>query len=179
MQMIGLVESRVGQGTFVGHFQLEEILGQMNFRLRPSDADLVDLMEMRELLELKAVHLAAGRIQKDDLDEMKDALQRMEENLQRGEPWIEEDMAFHKVIFRASGNGVLLMIVDAITDLLLSVRHAGLRFVDPDDEIAQHTAIYQALKDGDADRASELMAIHMRTAATQMLAAVEIDRSAT
>jgi len=134
-------------------------------------------MEMRELLELRAVHLAAGRIQQDDLDEMKDALERMGEKLQRGEPWIEEDMAFHEVIFRASGNRVLLMMVDTITDLLRSVRHAGVRFADPDDEIAQHTVIYEALKDGDADRAWELMAIHMRTAATQVFAALEIDTS--
>jgi GntR family transcriptional repressor for pyruvate dehydrogenase complex len=169
-----MVETRVGQGSFVGHYELAEIVAQMSFRLGSNHPDYVDLMEMRELLELKAVELAANRINQDCLDEMAAVLGRMEEKIERGASWVDEDIAFHEIIFRASGNKVLLTMVDAITDLLRSVRRAAFSLADHDDEVTQHVAIYRALKDRDADRAADLMTIHLRTAATQMFAALEI-----
>ena len=163
------------RGSFVGNFELVEFLSQMSFGMRSQNPDYVDLMEMRELLELKAVELAANRIKADSLDVMDVILRRMEQKIKAGASWVEEDIAFHEVIFRASGNRVLLTMVDAITDLLYSVRNAGVKLADPDDEITQHAAIYWALKDRDADRAADLVAIHLRTAATQMFAALEIE----
>jgi GntR family transcriptional repressor for pyruvate dehydrogenase complex len=177
LQILGMVETRVGQGSFVGHFELEEIVAQMSFRLGSSHPDYVDLMEMRELLELKAVELAANRIKQDSLDEMEAVLGRMEEKIKSGASWVDEDIAFHEIIFRASGNKVLLTMVDAITGLLRSIRHAGIKLADTDDEIEQHTAIYRALRGRDADRASDLMTIHLRTAATQMFGALELDKN--
>jgi DNA-binding GntR family transcriptional regulator len=70
------------------------------------------------------------------------------------------------------------MMVDAITDLLYSVRNESVKLADLDDEITQHAAILRALKERDADRAVDLMAIHLKTAATQMFAALETEHSA-
>jgi DNA-binding GntR family transcriptional regulator len=66
-------------------------------------------MEVRRHLEVMAFHLAAEHLNDGVILELKRHLRRMQEQVSDGDHFAvaEEDFAFHRTVWRASGNEVL------------------------------------------------------------------------
>ena len=92
----GLLESREGRGSFVIDVQ--------------GTHHLADLYDLREVLEVHAVRLAALRARPEDLDELRELLVTLEtyrdDPAKRGAE-IKLGLGVHEIIARASGNGFL------------------------------------------------------------------------
>ncbi|MGV8871930.1 MAG: FadR/GntR family transcriptional regulator [Rhodococcus sp. (in: high G+C Gram-positive bacteria)] len=149
----GMVERRQGSGTFV--MTSSDVGGTLGKYF--SDARHRDVTELRETLEVTAAALAADRRNEHDIREMLDALEN------RNAAWSDEiplvdavriDARLHRAIVAASHNAIYLEFYDS----LLPVIHEAMRdhFLDHDEDyVAEHTALVQAIIDGDADRASD------------------------
>lgn len=71
--------------------------------------EIQQMMEVRRHLEVMAFHLAARHLTDDVALELKRHLRRMQEMVADGDHFAvaEEDFAFHRTVWRASGNEVL------------------------------------------------------------------------
>jgi len=168
---LGLVEVRHGLGTFVR-------AGSDPSRLRDEwkdwtirHADRVhDLLELRKGLESFAAELAAARGSAQELAAMAEALDEMQ--AADGSPdvtvLIQVDVAFHHALCAAAGNAALSEFADALGEQL--VRERGVIWNLPGRlgrSLAEHEAIYEAVRAGDPGRA--------RKAVFEHLTSVEVD----
>lgn len=89
---------------------------------------------------------------------------------------IEHDEVFHKLIYRASGNSVLLEVAEPHWRYLRRAMADVLRHAEPPTEIwQQHATIANAILAGDADTAERLASEHVRVAASLLSEALKSD----
>lgn len=109
---MGLLESRVGDGTYVTEFSLGNYLAQASeFYLGPEMLDQV--YEFRQMIEVEASRLAILRATEDELDELDELCNTFEvmKGLYLQEPSekffdeiVKTDMAFHKKLIELAHN---------------------------------------------------------------------------
>jgi GntR family transcriptional regulator, transcriptional repressor for pyruvate dehydrogenase complex len=79
------------------------------------------------MLEPPLAARAATHASPDEISEMEEILQRQERKLSRGETTIAEDAEFHYSVALASGNSVVLKVLDILMDLLRETRERSLQ----------------------------------------------------
>lgn len=157
----GLVEVRHGEGTFVCHLNTAQLLPDV---LLIRKDDIHKLYQVRKILEAGIVELAAANATEENLENMHHALEDLK-NASTLEAW-EADYRFHEEIVKASGNEILVELMDvvsitmkqAIMDchrIILSDRTYALEI------IKQHSEIFEAIQSRDGKGAREAMYKHL------------------
>ena len=138
-------------------------------RVRPLDAaEARDLLELRGSLDPLAASLAAQRRTEDDVAEVRAALDGLEALSDRpSAAQLESHHRFHAAIHRASHNALLVETLDGLWVKTDRYRRHGLEAGRTDEErdarAAEHRRLFEAVRDGDADTAAELMRRHVQT----------------
>ncbi|HSO08224.1 MAG TPA: FadR/GntR family transcriptional regulator [Pelomicrobium sp.] len=168
----GVVVSRHGSGSYVQRRPAPEFL-----RLAPigSVADLMRCFEVRMALEGEAAALAAARRSDDDLAEMQAALDELERVIVEREVGVEADIRFHNAVARATANLLFESAMQALSvhtfhgmrvarNLSLRASAERMRRVQ-----AEHTRVFEAIREQDPAAASKAMRAHIENARTRML----------
>jgi GntR family transcriptional repressor for pyruvate dehydrogenase complex len=160
LEVIGVVEVRHGDGTVVtaGHRTTTRIVEAIR-----SHADrLPEVIETRDALETKIAALAAARRTDDDLARIDDALASMEADIEAGGRGVEGDERFHGAVTAAAHSLLLAHLMDEIGDLVKETRLESLGQPGrPQDSLAGHRAIADAIRAGDPDAAASAMHAHV------------------
>ncbi|HEV7536457.1 MAG TPA: FCD domain-containing protein, partial [Acidimicrobiia bacterium] len=77
------------------------------------DRTVLELIEVRRILEPAAIALAATRIDDKTVNAVREILERMR-NAETTEELIAEDVEFHRLVIRAAGNATLESLLDAL-----------------------------------------------------------------
>jgi DNA-binding GntR family transcriptional regulator len=138
-------------------------------RVRPLDAtEARDLLEMRGSLDPLAASLAAQRRTDADLAAIRAALDGLDALSTRPSvPQLESHHRFHAAIHRASHNRLLVDTLDGLWVKTDRYRRHGLEAGRSDEErearAVEHRQLFEAVRDGDAETAAELMRRHVET----------------
>jgi len=162
LEFYGLLNSIPQSGTFIANIGVIAMNGMIEDILRLEDPDFKSLVETRILLELKTVRLAALRRTDEDLQEMKNTLDAYTEKVLNNEDAVQEDLLFHLAIAKASGNSTMNTFMLIITPEIItnfekyhvcdkSLAQKG---------IAEHQAIYEAIKNQNPQLAKQKMKEH-------------------
>src|SRR5690349_20840089 len=159
LEVIGVVAVRHGDGTVVtGHRQA----GRIVEAIRDHADRLPEIIETRDALETKIAALAARRRTDDDLARIDDALAFMEADIEAGGRGVEGDERFHGAVTAAAHSLLLARLMDEIGDLVKETRIESLSQPGrPQDSLAGHRAIADAIRAGDPEAASEAMHAHV------------------
>jgi DNA-binding FadR family transcriptional regulator len=170
----GLVESRVGSGTFVvGVPGLEPLTAE--------GAGLGEIMEARLVFEVGAARLAARRAQRsrEDVDFLSAIVQALEQADERTSFPFETDLAFHRAILELTGNSHLQELVDpcwrAFAPVVAAAAASTWTADDTARMAAQHRAVFEALRGGDAELAGFEMERHLRAELARLVNAERTD----
>ncbi len=163
MEFLGIVEVRAGEGTFVtvspggrGRDPLTATLYQVWSTQRK-------LFEVRRILEPGLAALAARRATTEHIEKLRAVLGEQEIQVQQGGTGMKQDTSFHFLIAEATGNEVLLRIVDNLMDMLWKTREASLQQSDrPARSLKQHRAILDAIETRKSAMAERRMREHIR-----------------
>ncbi|BDG60182.1 FadR/GntR family transcriptional regulator [Caldinitratiruptor microaerophilus] len=163
LEAMGLVEVRPGDGTFVRRATAENLVDPVLLgHLVEEGTTLAELVEVRMVLEVEMASLAAGRATPEDIEAMESALRRMEEQIGRGEDFLEADREFHAAVCDATRNAVLARMYEGIMDLVTHLRRRTWRVPGaPERAVASHRAILDAIRARDPSRARAAMREHM------------------
>jgi DNA-binding GntR family transcriptional regulator len=148
---------------------LVELDAHKDARVRPLDAtEARDLLELRRNLDPLAASLAAQRRTEQDVTEVRAALDGLEALSTRPSlAQLESHHRFHAAIHRASHNALLVDALDGLWVKTDRYRRHGLEAGRSDEErdarAAEHRALFEAVRDGEADTAAELMRRHVET----------------
>ena len=122
LALIGVVEPRVGDGTYVTSLEPELLLAGMGFI---SDLltgpTLLELHQVRRVLEPVATGMAATRMTAADLSELEQCLAQMEA-AETTRAFIAADEEFHRIIVAASGNATLASLIQNLSGGTLRAR---------------------------------------------------------
>jgi GntR family transcriptional repressor for pyruvate dehydrogenase complex len=161
-----VLEIRRGDGTYVTSLEPELLLSGIGSAVELLHGDtLLELTEVRRLLEPLATALAAPRISAAQLAEVGWHLEAMRAAHDDVERLNEHDAAFHRTVIAATGNATLATLLEGISSRTVRARiWRGL--VDDNvaaRTVAEHEAIYQALADRDAVLAQAAALLHVTT----------------
>ncbi|TDN91572.1 FadR/GntR family transcriptional regulator [Microbacterium sp. BK668] len=166
----GLVDARPRTGTFITDRSRWQLLDAdvMAWRIRGSVDSLLllELGEVRQVLEPPAARMAAARRGDSDIAALDDALDRMVAHAATDhEALIQADLDFHRAILLAAGNE-LLQRFEVILEPALKARDALLHGRPADETFLDaHRAIRDAIAEGGADAAFDMMTQMMTRAA--------------
>ena len=163
LEVQGLIETRHGGGTYLvrGTLDVEPVEQLVERRKR-----LPDVLEAREALETKLAELAAERRTADELEDIRQALDFMRDEVAEGGFGMEGDRRFHAAVTAAAHSSLLAEFMKSIAGQITESRTESLRQPGrPPRSLAQHTAIYEAIAAGEPKKAAAAMRKHVRTVA--------------
>jgi GntR family transcriptional repressor for pyruvate dehydrogenase complex len=117
----GLVEIRLGRGTFVTNGASGAVRRSLGLLLK-DESGFTNLVEVREILEPEIAALAATRVAEENIAAMTEAVEMMETALENVEIFVEADLDFHLALAEATQNPVIPALMDSIIDLLREQR---------------------------------------------------------
>ena len=162
LELTGLVEPRQGAGTIIRELSAQSLVNPFANALKRRQELVSELLDFRKMLEPPLAARAATHASSDEISEMDEILQRQEVTLSHGEASIAEDAEFHYSIALASGNSVVLKVLDILMDLLRETRERSLQLKGrPQRSLAGHRRILAAIKRHDAEAAKDAMRRHI------------------
>jgi GntR family transcriptional repressor for pyruvate dehydrogenase complex len=174
MEVMGLVESRPGDGTFVRTPRTEQQLEPLASLVVLEREKLTELYEMRRVMEVACASRAATRATPEQLVTLRGWLKQMEADLHSGELGEEADFRFHLAIAESTHNSLLLHFMHTISAGLRQVMIASrqrLYRMDgmPELLLEEHRSIYAAIAAQDPERASVEMRRHLDGVSARVL----------
>jgi GntR family transcriptional repressor for pyruvate dehydrogenase complex len=163
----GLVRPRRGSGIFVGEETTLSANTPLNLATLVPPERIADLFEFRCTQETQTARLAALRVSVAELRVIEHALavNRDAAAAEDMDTFLRSDDEFHHSIAQATHNGFFVETVDSIMRLqrwaikvLTGGAPGSLRT-----SVEQHTAIFQAIRDGAPDRAAEAARVHVES----------------
>lgn len=129
-----------------------------------SEQDMVNVYQVRTVLEGLAAHAAADSITRAGLGQLEDLYETMENarEAQDDKQLGYLNSQFHRAIAEASGNTYLVTMLDGIYDVFERFRPRALQQPGRRDSAArEHGSIIRALRSGDAERAKQIAEQHV------------------
>lgn len=159
----GLIKSKPGGGRFIreiwknGHNNTENII------LSLEKSSILELLEAREVFEVKIAEIAAQRATLEDIEIIEEALNKMNQKEElKDDKKTESDTEFHLAIAGASHNFVFVNIMKLHLDLLKETREKTWQIPGRrEKQYQEHQAIFQAIKEHNSKKAEEAMLKHL------------------
>jgi GntR family transcriptional repressor for pyruvate dehydrogenase complex len=168
LALLGLIERRPGRGTTVVE-QINEHGGTMLHLLNDSQHELLQVMEVRTVIEPSVAARAAQRARPVDLEILAQLLGEMSENV-TVDRLAELDRTFHLSIARAAGNPLLASLLERVGEIVGQSPHELVQ--NRNDHLAtlsEHAAIFQALCEKDPEAAEAAALAHLNSVQQQIL----------
>ncbi|UJQ93396.1 FadR/GntR family transcriptional regulator [Mariluticola halotolerans] len=164
LQMRGFAVLGAGKRPRAARPSLAGILRGAGNHIRETlgdDESSAHLEQMRQFIETGAVRQAARRANNIQIKQLQTALERNYQAIGT-DAFSETDHAFHRILVSVVANPVLLTLHDMFVSELLSQRPvAPDRAAHDRRSYDEHRRIYQAILDGDAAAATEVMDQHL------------------
>jgi GntR family transcriptional regulator, transcriptional repressor for pyruvate dehydrogenase complex len=123
---------------------------------------LPEIVEARSTLEVKLAALAAERRTDEDLAQLDAALAAMAGEIDAGDRGARGDELFHQAVTAAAHSPVLAQLMGFIAEMVLETRLESLGQPGrPEQSLASHRRIAEAVRAGDAAEAATAMQAHI------------------
>jgi GntR family transcriptional regulator, transcriptional repressor for pyruvate dehydrogenase complex len=168
LSLIGLVEVRQGDGTYLRKADSALLPELIEWGLLLGEPRTMDLVEARQEIEVVIAGLAAKRRSEADLVELRALLERMRDAA-TAQSFVETDVSFHLRLAEAAGNSALRDIHSSVQALLRTwiarvVEASG----DTVPSYLEHVPLLEAVEARDVAGAQAAMASHMSSAAERL-----------
>jgi GntR family transcriptional regulator, transcriptional repressor for pyruvate dehydrogenase complex len=163
LELIRVLDVRRGDGTYVTSLEPHLLLEAMTFVVElHQDASVLDLFEVRRILEPAAAVIAARKARPEDLEMLRLSLAEVDERT-TVEDLVAHDVKFHGCITALSGNTYLSSILDSLSSSTMRARiWRGLTEESSVARtLAEHQAILDAMTVGDADLVRSRVIVHI------------------
>jgi GntR family transcriptional repressor for pyruvate dehydrogenase complex len=162
MESLGLIQARAGEGTFVASPSASHGSDPLIASLHQDWSTQHKLFEVRRVIEPDLAALAARRATTEQIERLRAILNDQEAEIARGGTGMKQDSLFHYLLAEATGNEVLVRIMDSLMDLLLKTREESLQQDRrPARSLKQHRAMLRAIEARNPRAAERLMYQHI------------------
>jgi len=161
----GLIKSKPGGGRFIREIRENDHNNTENIILSLEKSSILELLEAREIFEVKIAEIAAQRATPEDIEIIEEALNKMNQKEElKDDKKTESDTEFHLAIAGASHNFVFVNIIKLHLDLLKETREKTWQIPGRrEKQYQEHRAIFRAIKEHNSKKAGEAILKHLRS----------------
>jgi len=173
LSILDVLESRRGDGTYVKSREGLDARWPERVGFEPANFGMLELLEVRKMLEPRAAWMAAARGTERHLREIEAARRTLEDNDQHWRKVAELDWELHSSIIRAAQNPVLELINRTLAPLMMESRYITARSA-PDRARMHHdhAVIVAAILRGQSDDAERAMLEHLQTVGLDLISEI-------
>ena len=156
---------RPGQGTYISGNEANFFVIPLSWSLFMNGNQTESILEVRDLLEVKAAYLAADCVDDRALNRLYDVSHKIHQAYveQNYKKFLDADLEFHSSIAECSGNTVIYSMLQTISNLMRHVSETGMIDGRQLQEIyEEHQKIYGLILAKDGEGAAEAMEEHMK-----------------
>jgi GntR family transcriptional regulator, transcriptional repressor for pyruvate dehydrogenase complex len=159
LEVLGVIDVQQGTGAvLVDRPNVPSVIKG----LREHRARLPEIVEARSTIEVKLAELAAARRTDEDLQAIDKALDAMAEEIASGARGVRGDELFHQAVTTAAHSAVLGQLMTFISGMVLETRIESLGQPGrPEQSLASHRIIAQAIRSQDPSAAAAAMLAHI------------------
>jgi GntR family transcriptional repressor for pyruvate dehydrogenase complex len=162
LEILGLVDTKHGGGTFVKQFSLAESVDSLHPFMRiQKNQDLITVLEYRKIIEKGIIGLALEKLKPEDMAFLEETYTAMERDVYHGADYIEADLAFHGRLAEATGNSIIIKVQELINGILSAAMNDIVQILGRSIGLTWHRKIIDALKQGDKQECETLMEEHI------------------
>ena len=168
--ILDVLESRRGDGTYVKSLQALQRDWPLKVDVLETEFEVLDLLEVRKMLEPKAARLAATRANETQLKKIEQEQSAVEQEERNWTEIAKHDFLLHAAIVEAAGNPILTEVIKALNPLLWRSREVtASRAPDRTRMLNDHEAIVTAIVRGEADQAERAMLEHLHNVGLDLI----------
>lgn len=167
LELLGLVEIKHGDGTFIIDHQINQIITPLALALSVVPNSMEELWETRICLEVECAGHAAERITDKQQEYMDNILEELKANVNDPKLYGRADLRFHNIIAQVSQNSVLARLMQTFTrhiNQIMQTAYQG-RFYHDENYLQytldHHIKIYESIKGKDVENARKMMREHL------------------
>ncbi len=163
-ETMGLIEVRQGEGSFVLSSVRGPLKAPLTVILEEEAERIFDFLEIRKLIEGWCAEKASAKATPENLEKMKEILNRMKVVVPTEKGWERVDREFHIAVVAATQNVIAMHVMEALKDSFSSFFR--LRRITTQPELKgllcqQHEQIYAAICQRDPLLAREKAVAHL------------------
>ena len=164
----GLINVASGRRPRVQPLQDRVIKGFFDHALATEQASTLQVLEMRQALEVAAAGYAARRRDPDDIARLEAIARALREHVQDSPRFVEHDVRFHVALADATGNPFFKLFLSSIRETMAKSMEIGLisrrsqREIDI--SLEAHEEIFERVRAGEPDAAERAMRRHFADA---------------
>ncbi|WP_163529050.1 FadR/GntR family transcriptional regulator [Halobacillus ihumii] len=167
LESSGIVEIKQGSGVYLLENTIEDIMNKLRALIRGQSANMVELMELRQAVEVDIAYYAAHRRNQQDIVGLEQFYLQLEQAVLANSLAAEEDLAFHMYIARIARNQLLAQVMNMVSDqVLIGLEDSRARSLDipgqSEQILQEHRAIFQSIQEGEPSSASAAMREHLK-----------------
>ena len=165
LKVLDVIQVKHGHGSFVN--QQMPLGFEQNFEII-TKADIANLLDLRKIIEVGCARSACEKAEQKDLEKMEDALQKMWTAVENNELGEQADYDFHMAIAEATGNPLLINLMEDVSDTMIRTMKETRRIwlYETKKSIQkiydEHKLILKAIKDKDGEAAGNNMYRHLK-----------------
>jgi GntR family transcriptional repressor for pyruvate dehydrogenase complex len=173
LDVIGFVEVKSGEGTFIRETSKDSNMKALSLLLLLEKDSMEDVFEIRKILEVAAVKYAAERATEDNLSMMDKYLNYMKTDLEDGKFSFDPDFQFHYSIAESSGNPLLCRLMNTISGSVKQFLRESwpIRYTSIEEGnkiLNEHIKIFKAIMNKDVESAGRFMEDHLLSASRKV-----------
>jgi GntR family transcriptional repressor for pyruvate dehydrogenase complex len=167
LKAMGLIEMRQGEGTFVRQFEESSIKFPLSTAMLMNKDDVMNLLEVRKIIEIGAAASAAARRTSENLKSMEEALDEMKIAHGNEELGEKSDLKFHLALAAATQNLLLVKLLTDVSDIMQQTMKETRRIwlfskqTTIEQLYEEHLAIYNAVLEQNGEKAGIAMETHL------------------
>ncbi|MFE8703597.1 FadR/GntR family transcriptional regulator [Cytobacillus sp. FJAT-54145] len=167
LRAMGLVEMKQGEGTYIKGFEASQITMPLTTAILMNKEDVINLLEVRKIIETGAAASAAKNRSKENLESMQKALNEMKIAYGNEELGEKSDLEFHLALANASQNPLLVSLLNHVSELMVKTMKETRRlWLFSKDETSEklyeeHLSIYVAIEEQNEEKARSCMLKHL------------------
>jgi GntR family transcriptional repressor for pyruvate dehydrogenase complex len=162
LEILGLVETKHGGGTFVTGFSSIQNVDSLHPLMRiQKNQDLITVLEYRKIIEKGIIGLALEKISPGDIAFLEETYTTMVNDIYNGADYTRADLAFHNRLAQITGNSIIIKVHEFIEGILSTAMNDIVHLLGRDVGIPYHRKIIDAIKRGNKDECESLMEEHI------------------
>ncbi|MCA0992440.1 FadR/GntR family transcriptional regulator [Pseudalkalibacillus hwajinpoensis] len=123
MEMLGLIETRRGEGTFIANARDHRLVEVIASFILKDTKSKEDLLETRKLIEKDILRVACERISDEYIDRLRTMMEHKDNSSDRDIFSTEFDTAFFRVIVSSTHNHLLMRLWSELADYHQTIWH--------------------------------------------------------
>ncbi|EOT24167.1 hypothetical protein C805_02379 [Eubacterium sp. 14-2] len=172
LEITGLIECLQGSGNYVRCNPMEYMLKSVNMVMALLDIDYAEIFHIRIGYEYAAVRLAVETATQEELEEMRQILEKMDQPMSSRES-AKLDLEFHHTLVKSSHNRMLILynsMLDNLLDQFIENFRTKILTNKMRAELLRrsHWGIYHALLEGNLAEAMKAFDRHFRIVEAQL-----------